>query len=143
MSSVDRALLDTDTLSEVLKGVNANVLTKAKLYVAEHRVLTFTSVTVYEILTGLEKNQMQARAEAVKQVFRQNEEIVSESGDYELAAQVLGSLRRNGREVGYSDPLVAACAMRRGLAVVTGNQKHFRFIQEVGFELALEDWRNG
>ena len=136
-----KALLDTDILSEILKGANPAVMRRAAAYVAEHNVLAFTSVTVYEIVTGLEKNQMQARLRRTQRVFEQNEEIVPENEDYQLAGRILGTLRRSGKEVGYSDPLVAACAIRRGLILVTGNQKHFEYIHEAGFSLAIEDWR--
>ena len=69
-------------------------------------------------------------------------EIVPTSEDCLLAARILGTLRRTGKEVGYSDPFIAACAIRRGLAVVTGNQRHFRFVIDAGFPLELRNWRD-
>jgi predicted nucleic acid-binding protein len=113
----------------------------AAAYVAEHNVLTFTSVTVYEIMTGLEQSQDLAKMARVRALLLQKEEVLRLSEDYLLAANILGSLRRTGKEVGYSDPLIAACAIRRTLTVVTGNQKHFRFIQATGFPLKLKNWR--
>ncbi len=49
-----KAILDTDILSEYLKGHNAAVAGRAAAYAKDHGVFTFTSVTVYEIVYGLE-----------------------------------------------------------------------------------------
>ena len=49
-----KRLLDTDILSEYLKGYDQAVAKYAALYAQEHGIFTFTSVTVYEIVYGLE-----------------------------------------------------------------------------------------
>jgi hypothetical protein len=49
-----KCILDTDILSEYLKGHNSIVIGHAARYAKEHGILTFTSVTVYEIVYGLE-----------------------------------------------------------------------------------------
>ena len=46
---MDKSILDTDILSEYLKGHHRNVVRYAERYAQEHGVFTFTSVTVYEI----------------------------------------------------------------------------------------------
>ena len=50
---MDKVLLDTDILSEYLKGHDHNVARQAAEYAREHGAITFTSVTVYEIVFGL------------------------------------------------------------------------------------------
>jgi predicted nucleic acid-binding protein len=49
-----RSLLDTDILSEYLKGHNPVVVCHAGHYAEAFGVFTFSSVTVYEIVYGLE-----------------------------------------------------------------------------------------
>jgi len=49
-----KTLLDTDILSEYLKGYDRNVIRRAGDYARQHGVFTFTSVTVHEIVYGLE-----------------------------------------------------------------------------------------
>jgi predicted nucleic acid-binding protein len=49
-----KSILDTDILSEYLKGHNTIVASNAADYVEEHGFFTFTSVTVFEIVFGLE-----------------------------------------------------------------------------------------
>jgi len=51
---MEKVILDTDTLSEYLKGHDRNVALYAAAYAREHGVFTFTSVTVHEIVFGLE-----------------------------------------------------------------------------------------
>lgn len=47
------ALLDTDTLSEVMKGRDPHVREKARQYLATYGRFTFSIITRYEILRGL------------------------------------------------------------------------------------------
>jgi predicted nucleic acid-binding protein len=49
-----KAIIDTDILSEYLKGRDSTVAGHAARYAQEHRIFTFTSVTVHEIVYGLE-----------------------------------------------------------------------------------------
>ena len=46
------SLLDTDILSELFKG-NSSVKARASEYIGEHRRLTISLITKYEILKGL------------------------------------------------------------------------------------------
>jgi len=48
-----KALLDTDTLSEISKGFDNSVLKRASDYLTAHNRLTFTSISVNEVLYGL------------------------------------------------------------------------------------------
>ena len=45
-----KTLLDTDILSEYLKGHDRNVIRHAADYASQHGLFTFTSVTVHEIV---------------------------------------------------------------------------------------------
>lgn len=49
-----RSIPDTGILSEYLKGHDSNVIRRAARYAQDYSVFTFTSVTVYEIVYGLE-----------------------------------------------------------------------------------------
>jgi len=52
-----KSILDTDILSEYLKGYDTVVVASAARYATEHGFFTFTSVTVHEIVYGLELKQ--------------------------------------------------------------------------------------
>ncbi|MGB8296655.1 MAG: hypothetical protein WCG85_14600 [Polyangia bacterium] len=44
---MNRTLLDTDILSDFLRGQNGNVLRRAQAYIGEHARLTLSAVTVF------------------------------------------------------------------------------------------------
>ena len=48
-----QALLDTDVLSEVIKGRDSLVAQRAQKYLQTHKRFTFSIITRYEILRGL------------------------------------------------------------------------------------------
>jgi tRNA(fMet)-specific endonuclease VapC len=47
-----------------------------------------------------------------------------------------------GKEIGKADPVIAACAFRRNLIMVTGNVKHYQYVVDVGFPIVIENWRD-
>lgn len=138
---MNRAILDTDILSEILKGRDPHVHGHVKTYLIHHARLTFTSVTVMEIMAGYRKREAFVQASRADQLFNQNDEIVPDADDYRLAAEIVGGLLKTGRVIGIIDPLISACAIRRNLDVVSGNTAHFEFIRALGYEFKLENWR--
>lgn len=135
------ALLDSDILSEVIKGIDARVVARANAYSLDHPKLTFTSVSAYEILSGLHRKDAKVQIQRTEALFAKNDEITPMPEDYRLAAEISGTLIRRGTPIGIIDPLIAACAIRRGLALATGNTEHFQFIQAAGYSLSIENWR--
>ena len=49
---MDEALIDSDILSELIKARNPRVSDAAKLYRIQHRRLSFSAITLYEISRG-------------------------------------------------------------------------------------------
>jgi len=135
------AILDTDILSEVIKGVDLNVVAKANSYASEHQTLSFTSARVYEILSGLFRKNAKAQIQRTEALFAKNDEIAPTPEDYRLAAEISGALIQQGTPIGLVDPIIAACAIRRGFTVATGNTQQFQFIQAAGYIFPLENWR--
>ena len=136
-----RVLLDTDILSEVIKGIDPIVVAHANAYSLNFGQLDFTSVSVLEILHGLHRKGAPAQIQRAEIIFAKNVEALPEYGDYRLAAQIAGALSKQGTPIGIADPLIAACAIRRGFGVATGNTDHFSYIQNAGFSLYIENWR--
>lgn len=134
-------VLDSDTVSELLKNRNPQVGQNAARYNAAFPKLTFTSATLLEILYGLERVGAYAQIQRAEALFAANDEIVPQSGDYRLAAAIAGALAKQGTPIGLVDPLIAACAIRRGYGVVSGNTAHFEFIRKAGYSFHLENWR--
>lgn len=136
-----KVLLDTDILSEYLKGHDRTVAQRAADYAREHGVFTFTSVTVHEIVYGLEiKNASAQRGKALAWMD-QNEQITPAAADYLSAAIIKATARKQGFIVELPDCLIAAVAVRLDLPLVTGNTEDFQAIQKTGTALRIENWR--
>ena len=137
-----KILLDTDILSELFKGINTNVTANANRYRLDFPQLTFTSLSALEMISGLERKQASGKLARMHAMLDANEEVEPTRNDYRLAAEIIGRLGRSGYEIGLVDPIVAACAIRRGWRVATGNFAHFDFIRRVGYDYLLENWRD-
>ncbi len=130
-----QALLDTDTLSAVMKG-NPLVLTRAREYLSEHGAFDISIITRYEILRGLKAKNATAQVQAFDR-FCESCRILPLSDEVVVkAADIYAVLKQRGEPVGDADILIAAAALAHGLAVVTNNEDHFRRIPG----LQVENW---
>lgn len=137
-----KALLDTDMLSEVLKGRDATVTQRAHAYGAEHEAFTVASVTVMEIVEGLHRRRMDERLTAFLETVENLEVLPFDSASAVVAGRVAADLLRSGQGIGRVDPMIAAVALVNGLSLVTGNRRHYARIVELGHPLDLDDWRD-
>jgi len=139
---MSKVILDTDILSEYLKGHDKAVARHAAGYASQHGFFTFTSVTVHEIVFGLEVKSASAQVSKALAWLNQNEEITPTASDFHEAGIIRGVARKQGSILELPDCLIAAVAVRFGLPVVTGNTEHFQAIQRTGTKLAIHNWRN-
>ena len=139
---MEKVVLDTDILSDIGKGLSEIVSARASTYLDEHGLLTFTSISVYEVLYGLRAKRASQQANRFLTLIGDHEEIVPQAADYRLAAEMRAAMHIAGTEIGKADPVIAACASRRGLVLATANTKHYRYIANAGFSLAIENWRD-
>jgi tRNA(fMet)-specific endonuclease VapC len=134
---MESALLDTDTLSEIMKGVDPHVRDNARRYLAIFRHFTFSIITRYEILRGLKARR------ATRQMARfdqrcQHSQVLPLTDDIIVqAAEVYALLYQEGQLISDADILIAATALKHNLVMVTENVNHFRRIPG----LSLESWR--
>jgi predicted nucleic acid-binding protein len=138
---MDKCILDTDILSEYLKGHDSVVIGRAAQYAHEHRVFSFTSVTVYEIVYGLQVKGATAQPQKVLAWLRQNDEIAPVAEDYIAAASFRAKASQQGAPLELTDCLIAAVALRLARPLVTGNTDDFRAIQKTGVKLSIDNWR--
>jgi len=138
---VNKALLDTDTLSELGKAINPTVARNGAAYLAAFGRYTLSVVTIMEIVRGLHKKQATRQLQAFLAGIPTQEVLTFDRAAAELAGRIEGELERVGRPIGRADPMIAAIALTNGLTLVTGNTAHYRFIQQVGYPLMLQDWR--
>ncbi len=136
-----KVLLDTDILSEYLKGHDPSVARHAAKYAELHGYFSFTSVTVHEIVFGLEIKNAHKQLEKTLQWLSLNEEIAPTATDYLVAARIKATARRAGLTVELPDCLIAAAAVRLRVPLVSGNTSDFEAVRNTGVDLALENWR--
>jgi tRNA(fMet)-specific endonuclease VapC len=135
-----RVVLDTDTLSEILKGKNAAVIRRANEYADEHGRFTYTAISVLEILYGLHHKDARLQLRIAEASFIENELIVPTLEDYKTAGRMRGGARRQGRQLTSDDCLIGAVEFRLGLPVATGNTEHFDAMRAAGLSIETEDW---
>ena len=138
---MQRALLDTDILSEILKRKAPTVIRNATKYASIHKRYTFTAVSVHEIYYGLESKGAIQQLQKARVALAAHEIIVPILSDYEVAGLIRGKARKQGCQLAIDDCLIAAVAGRLGLSIVTGNTSHFRDIQDAGLPITIDNWR--
>lgn len=138
---MDKALLDTDIFSEILKGHNQTVARNATSYRQHFGRYTLSAITVMEVVKGLQQAGRPDRIEDLLPLLAAEEVLSFDQVSAELAGRIYGELERAGQPIGRADPMVAGIALEHNLVLVTGNTKHFERILNLGFPLSLQDWR--
>ncbi len=139
---MNKALLDTDIYSEILKAIDQNVTRNATTYRQAHGRLSFSVITVMEIIQGLQKvGALPKRIQAFRTAIVPEEILAFDQDDADLAGLIAGDLDRVGRPIGRCDPMIAAVAIRHSLELITGNTAHYQRIQQLGYPLILVNWR--
>jgi tRNA(fMet)-specific endonuclease VapC len=127
------ALLDTDTVSEILKRKHAAVRKKASAYLRQHRQLAFSAITWYEVIRGLRRQRATAQLQRFA-TFCQHSLIFDDILD--RTADLWVTAYRGGHPRNDADLLIAATALEHGQVLVTGNVVHFAWIPG----LTVENW---
>jgi len=127
--------------TEYLKGHNSVVADRAARYAQEHSVFTVTSITVYEILYGLELKGASRQLRKVLAWLNLNDAITPAADDYIMAAKIRATAGKQGSIPELPDCLIAAIAVRLSFPLVTGNTNDFKAIQKTGVNLTIENWR--
>jgi tRNA(fMet)-specific endonuclease VapC len=138
---LNKALLDTDIYSEILKAVDQTITRNAVAYRQAQGVLTLSTITVMEVIRGFQKNQSQRKLQDFLSAIASEEVLTFDQPAAELAGRIAGELERVGRPIGLADPMIAAIALNHSLELVTGNTTHFQRIQQLGYPLTLVNWR--
>jgi len=134
---LNKALLDTDILSEVSKGIDPNVIRNATAYRNAIGHYTLSTVTVMEIVRGFQKNQSARRLQTFLTAIASEEMLAFDQPSAELAGRIAGDLERIGRPIGLADTMIAAIALHHGLELATDNTSHFQRVQQLGYPLTL------
>ncbi len=138
---MNKALLDTDILSEVGKGIDQTVSRNATAYRQAHGFLTLSVISVMEVIQGYQRVGGSNRIQAFRNAIASEQVLLFDQAAADLAGQIAGDLDRVGRPIGRCDPMIAAIALTHGLELATGNTTHYQRIQQLGYPLTLVNWR--
>jgi tRNA(fMet)-specific endonuclease VapC len=130
-------LLDTNVLSDFVRGEPAVM---ARLRQEAPPQLAVSVITEMEVEYGLARNpNLPSRvSKAMRTLLSTISVLPFEREDARVAAQLRASLNSQGTPMGAYDLLLAACALRRGLKIVTHNAREFSRVGGLG----LDDWHN-
>lgn len=109
---------------------------------AKHGKPGLILLSVVEISAGFEEALRPSKLKTFLEVVLPMFELV----DYGLpeaclTGELYRKLEAGRRRIGVADTAIAATAVTKGLTVVTSNTAHFQRIIDLGYPLALENWR--
>jgi tRNA(fMet)-specific endonuclease VapC len=139
---VNQALLDTDTLSEILRAKNATVLRNADAYRQEFGRHTISTISIVEVVQGFARLGHEHRIADFNQRISAHEVLPLGQSAALIAGRMYGGLLRAGQNIGRADCLIAAIAVRHGITLISGNLEHYERIVHLGFPLTLANWRD-
>jgi predicted nucleic acid-binding protein len=134
---MDLVLLDTDTLSEVLKQRNPTVAMHAAAYLAVHSQFAFSAFTRFETLRGYKASKATRQLPRFATFCAQSLVLPVTDAIFDRAADLWVAARQGGYPCGDADLVIAATAIEHGRRLVTGNASHFAWIAG----LPVDDWR--
>lgn len=137
-----KAVLDTDMVSELFRAKDVTVTSNAQTYLRHHARFTITVVTVMEAIRGYSRLQREDKVQQLLALFTRAEVLPLDETAAELAGRIRGDLDRLGRAMDLPDLMVAAIAPRHHVPVVTGNTRHFGKVQDAGYGLVIQNWRD-
>jgi len=94
---MEPALLDTDTLSEVMKGQDAQVQDHARQYLATFGTFTFSLMTRYEVLRGLKVRNAVRQLARFEQQCRRSHVLPLTDAIIVRAAEIYALLSQRGQ----------------------------------------------
>ncbi len=131
------AILDTDTLSEILKRRDHLILQNARAYLPAHQYFSFSAITRYEIRRGYIRRNAAGPLSRFA-IFCQHSVVYPITNDVlDRAALLWADARTRGLPDNDADLIIAATALIEGRTLATSNTTHFAWIPG----LQLENWR--
>jgi tRNA(fMet)-specific endonuclease VapC len=135
---MDLVLLDTDILSELMKQRDPVIKLRAEAYFKEQSQVALSTLSCYQVLRWLREPPKIERLEqfnlllAEQIVLDVNLAIVDRAADLWIEGRAKGLPRED------IDLMIASTALVHDLTLVTGNVKHFQWIDG----LKLDNWRS-
>jgi tRNA(fMet)-specific endonuclease VapC len=138
---MNKCLLDTDILSEIIKGRDLVVAAKARAYLTRLGRFTTSAVSIAEVIYGFRRIGREDRVAQFEASLTNAEVLPFDTSAARQAGRINADLERSGRTIGMPDVMIAGIALHHQLPLVTGNTAHFGYIRAAGYDLVFENWR--
>jgi tRNA(fMet)-specific endonuclease VapC len=138
---MNKRRLDTDILSEIIKGRDLVVAAKARAYLTQLGRFTTSAVSVAEIIYGFRRIGREDRVSQFEASLTNAEVLPFDTAAARQAGRINADLEQSGRTIGMPDVMIAGIALHHQLPLVTGNTDHFGYIRAVGYDLVFGNWR--
>jgi tRNA(fMet)-specific endonuclease VapC len=135
---MELVLLDTDILSELMKQRDPVVRQRAEAYFREQSQVALTTLSCYQVLRWLREPPKTERLEQFNLLLAEQIVLEVNLAIVDRAADLWIEGRANGRPREDIDLIIASTALVHDLTLVTGNVKHFQWIDG----LKIDNWRN-
>src|SRR5574338_1070059 len=122
------ALIDTDILSEFLRGTET-VVDNAKKYLENYDSINFSIITYYEMLNGLIYKDARKQLKRFSDFAELNKILPLTLRATRQAAEIYANLRKKGQPIGHTDCLIAGIALTNDLQLATNNIDHFKRVK--------------
>lgn len=127
-------MLDTNICIFTIKNKPAEV---RELFIRQHGLMCISTVTLMELIYGVERSADPTRNLAEVEGFSARLEVLDfDSHAAAHTGQIRAELSRSGTPIGPYDQMIAGHARSRGLIVVTNNRREFDRVPG----LRVEDW---
>jgi tRNA(fMet)-specific endonuclease VapC len=130
-------LLDTDILSEILRGRDLDVTDAADAYLKVHDQFAISAFTRFEVVRGLRWRKAATKLAAFEQlvtvmtIYPVTDDVLDRAADLWADGAVQGFPKTD------ADLIIAATALVHRRELVTGNLAHFNWISG----LVVSSWR--
>jgi predicted nucleic acid-binding protein len=95
-------------------------------------------MTYYEVLNGLLYKDANVQLKRFYEFMEQNNVVLLTIESVNIAAKIQADLRKNGREIGHVDTLIAGVALSHDFQLITNNTRHFSRVDG----LSIDNWMN-
>jgi len=131
-------MLDTDSVSYVIRRAPPSVLETMQAKTAEKAALVISSITYAELRLGAERSAAAAKHHRLIDSFceRLNAVLAWDAAAAEHFARLQAALFAAGTPIGDNDAMIAGHAQSAACVLVSNNHKHFGQVPG----LALENW---
>lgn len=132
--SARRFMLDTDTVSFVLRGEGQ---AGEQLTARAPSEVCMSAITLSELRFGADKRRSRRLHQLIDTFMASVEVLPFDHVAAALFGRVAASLRAKGTPIGIVDTLIAAHALSLNLTLVSNNTRHFKQVHG----LKLQNWR--